>query len=136
MNFRRPSHATVVAYLALIAALGGSAYAASKVGTDDLRQDAVTGAKVKNGSVGASDLKAITVRKVRTAAQPDGTGEVNARCKDNEKLIGTAGGWSKTVTGSPPIVSSSLVSARRLNVRGASPTLPNNLNAQVICLRK
>ena len=30
MKFRRPSHATVVAYLALLTALGGSAYAASK----------------------------------------------------------------------------------------------------------
>ena len=33
MKFRVPSHATVVAYLALFVAIGGSAYAVSKVGS-------------------------------------------------------------------------------------------------------
>ena len=60
--FRRPSHTTVVAYLALFAALGGTSYAAVKlpknsVGGAQIKKNAVTGAKVKNSSLGPSDIK-------------------------------------------------------------------------------
>lgn len=60
---RRPPHATVVAYLALFVALGGSSYAAvqlpsGSVGTKQLKKDAVTSAKVKPGSLLLSDVKA------------------------------------------------------------------------------
>ena len=41
MRLQRPSHATVVAYLALIVALGGSAYAVSKVGSRDIANDSI-----------------------------------------------------------------------------------------------
>jgi Collagen triple helix repeat (20 copies) len=52
---RRPSHATVVAYLALFLALGGVGYAASSfpansVGTRQLRNRAVTLAKISRGA--------------------------------------------------------------------------------------
>jgi hypothetical protein len=58
---RRPRHATVVAYLALFVALGGSSYAALKlpagsVGNDQLRKNAVTSQKVKNRSLVAKDF--------------------------------------------------------------------------------
>jgi hypothetical protein len=78
----RPSHGTVVAYLALFVALGGTTYAASQlpkdsVGTPQLKRHAVTRAKIqphavgsgvladravgnanlKNGAVGSSNLK-------------------------------------------------------------------------------
>ena len=56
-----PRHATVVAYLALFCALTGGAYAAIKlpknaVGTKQLKANAVTGAKVRNGSLAAADF--------------------------------------------------------------------------------
>jgi hypothetical protein len=136
MRDRKPSHATIVAYVALITALGGSAYAVSKVGTNDLRANAVTGAKVKNHSVGAEDLKRITVRRVRDEADPDGDGELIAKCKKDERLIGTASGWALTPRGNPPILSSSLVSGRALSVRGFTPVIPNRISGQVICLRR
>jgi hypothetical protein len=44
----RPSHATVVAYLALFVALGGSSYAALKVTGRNVPKDALTGADIKN----------------------------------------------------------------------------------------
>ena len=61
-HFRRPSPAMVIASLALIVALGGTSYAAIKlpansVGTKQLKKNAVTGAKVKNGSLLAGDFK-------------------------------------------------------------------------------
>ena len=58
-----PSPALVIACLALIVALGGVSYAAAtlpkhSVGTAQLKKSAVTGAKVKNGSLKAVDFTA------------------------------------------------------------------------------
>jgi len=58
----RLTYANVIATLALFLALGGgAAYAASlgknSVGTKQLKRNAVTGAKVKDGSLSAADLR-------------------------------------------------------------------------------
>jgi hypothetical protein len=60
-RLRRPTPATVIALVALFVALGGTGYAALKlpknsVGTAQLKNNAVTGAKVKNGSLAAADF--------------------------------------------------------------------------------
>src|SRR5262249_33613258 len=69
----RPSHATVIAYLALFVALGGSAYAfhlgKNSVGTKQLRKNAVTGAKVKDNSLTGNDINEATLDTVPSAAQ-------------------------------------------------------------------
>jgi hypothetical protein len=62
MNLRRPSHGTVVAYLALFVALGGGAMAASHlgkstVGPKQLKKNSVTTAKIKNEAVTAAKVK-------------------------------------------------------------------------------
>jgi len=59
----RPSPATVLASVALMAALGGTGYAAvvlpaNSVGATQLKKDAVTSLKVKDGSLLAADFKA------------------------------------------------------------------------------
>lgn len=61
-----PSHTTVIAYLALFVALGGSAYAATQlpknsVGTKQIKPNAVTKAKLKNGAVTGAKIAADTV---------------------------------------------------------------------------
>src|SRR5437016_2402082 len=63
MSRRRPPAAMIVAALALFVALGGGAYAALKlpansVGSKQLRRNAVSSAKVKNGSLKAADFAA------------------------------------------------------------------------------
>ncbi len=63
IELNRPSHAVVVAYLALFIALGGSAYAVSKlpknsVGPKQIRKNSVNSAKVKNHSLLAEDFRA------------------------------------------------------------------------------
>lgn len=68
---KKPSHVTVVAYLALFVALGGTTIAA---------QD----------RLGASDLEKLNVRR---AQQNLVFGGVEAECKQNEKLIGGGGGF-------------------------------------------
>src|SRR3954452_5183757 len=60
---RRPSPALVVSVIALVVALGGTSYAAivlpaNSVGTKQIKKNAVTGAKVKNGSLLSADFRA------------------------------------------------------------------------------
>ena len=50
-------HTTAVAYLALFAALGGSAYAAVTVTGKDIKDGTVTGRDVKNSSISSADVK-------------------------------------------------------------------------------
>lgn len=63
---RRPSPALVISILALFVALGGSAYAASKVGTKNIKKNAITAAKIKKNAVTTAKVKnnAITGAKV------------------------------------------------------------------------
>jgi hypothetical protein len=69
-----------VAYVALFIALGGSAYAASlprnSGGSSQLKKDAVTSSKVKNGSLRSIDFRASDVPKGGPAgpAGPQGAG--------------------------------------------------------------
>jgi hypothetical protein len=63
IGYRRPSPATVMAFLALLVALGGTSYAAitlpaNSVGTKQLKKNAVTSKKVKNRSLKAVDFAA------------------------------------------------------------------------------
>jgi hypothetical protein len=56
--FRTPRHGTVVAYVALIAALsgGGAAYAAAQIGANDIKPNAVRSKHIKDGQVRTNDL--------------------------------------------------------------------------------
>jgi hypothetical protein len=64
---KRPSHSTVVSYLALFVALGGtSAYAANTIGSDDVIDESLQSQDIKNGEVQNADIKnsAITSTKI------------------------------------------------------------------------
>ena len=65
-----PSPAMIVAIVALIAALGGSAYAATKVGTKQLKKNAVSTLKIKNDAVTAAKIanNAVTGAKIANGA--------------------------------------------------------------------
>lgn len=63
MKIRRPSHTTVVAYLALFGVLAtGSAYAVDKIGAKEIKQGAVSSAKIKNETVRGKDVKPESLR--------------------------------------------------------------------------
>jgi len=143
MKIRRPSHATVVAYLALFAALGGSAYAASKVGTSELKPNAVTEPKIAKNAVHAGEVKQPIVRVARkevAAGDPNDSFVVEARCKKKERLISGGGGWD---TSGGVIVSSGPESddvppapVADYTVFGIATTKPNALEARAVCLPK
>jgi hypothetical protein len=54
------NHTTVVAYLALFTAVGGSAYAAANITGNDIVNGSVTGVDLRNNSVKSADVKGIT----------------------------------------------------------------------------
>jgi hypothetical protein len=57
IHLHRPSHATVVAYLALFIALGGvGAYAADKITSKEIKKNAVRAKHIKDGAVGSSEV--------------------------------------------------------------------------------
>lgn len=65
--------AMLVAILALVLSAAGAGYAAGKIGTSDLKDNAVTSPKVKNGTLKAADLvKEKKFRYVGSAAFSDG----------------------------------------------------------------
>ncbi len=77
-NIRRPSPALIVAFVALIVALGGTSYAAftlpaNSVGTKQLKNKAVTTKKIKNGTVTAAKINTsgLTVPNALHASRAD-----------------------------------------------------------------
>lgn len=55
-RIKRPSAPVVLSIAALVVALGGTSYAASRIDTKDLKNGAVTSAKIKNGTIKTKDL--------------------------------------------------------------------------------
>jgi Collagen triple helix repeat (20 copies) len=62
-----PRHSTAVAYLALFAALGGSAYAAVTVTGKEIKNGTITGKDVKNRSLGATKLSKKALSSLKSA---------------------------------------------------------------------
>jgi len=68
---RRPSHSTIAAYLALFVALGtGGAYAVSKIGSKEIKRNAITAKHLRSGSVRTKAIRnqAVTARKLTPGA--------------------------------------------------------------------
>jgi hypothetical protein len=91
---RRPGHATVVAYLALFVALGGSALAATQITGKQIKNGTITSADIKNGSIKGVDLKKNTltgtqINEARLATVPTAANATNAT---NATNAGTVGG--------------------------------------------
>jgi hypothetical protein len=94
-QFSLPSPAMIVAIVALIAALAGSAYAAKKIGSHQLKKNAVTTNKIKDGAVTSGKLAqpvvAVTMRQgpdTTIPAGPGGFGTAEASCQPGERATG------------------------------------------------
>lgn len=68
-----PTPAMIVACLALVLSLGGVGYAAGKIGTKDIANNAVISVKIKDGTIRPADLSAATVQALRVRAYADVT---------------------------------------------------------------
>src|SRR5437763_13456844 len=67
----RVNHATVVAYLALFVALGGSGYAAVTINGSQLKNRSVAGKKLKKDTLTGSEIKESKLGKVKRAVLAD-----------------------------------------------------------------
>jgi hypothetical protein len=73
-RFRAPSPALIVAFVALVAALSGSAIALpgkNKIDRNDVKRNAITGKQLKNNSVKGADVDEGTLGKVPSAGVAD-----------------------------------------------------------------
>jgi hypothetical protein len=93
---QRPSPAMIVALVALFVALGGSSYAAIKVGSKDIKRGAVTSRAIANNSIRSADVRNgnLTGRDVKndslSNADIDNSG-LQARTADTATRANTAG---------------------------------------------
>jgi hypothetical protein len=74
---RHLSYANVVASVALFAALGGSAYAASKINGGSIVNQSIAGKKLKNGTVTSKQIKAGTITSKQVAANSLSSSVIN-----------------------------------------------------------
>ncbi len=65
-------HTTAIAYLALFAALGGSAYAAATITGSNIKDGTITGKDVKNRSLGTEKLSAMALSSLGAERGPAG----------------------------------------------------------------
>jgi Sulfatase-modifying factor enzyme 1 len=70
----RVNHATVVAYLALFVALGGSGYAAVNINGSQLKNRSVAGKKLKKNTLTGTEIKESKLGKVPRAKHADSAG--------------------------------------------------------------
>ncbi len=88
MNLQRlrPSPAMVVALLALIVAAGGTAVAATKIGTNQLKNNAVTTKKIKKKAVTTNRLKAKAVTSGKIGPEAVKSGKIADSAVDGPKV--------------------------------------------------
>ena len=68
VRIRRPSPAMLVALLSLFVALGGTSWAALKIGSKQIRNDSIKSVDIRNGQVTSADIKNGTIRGIDVAA--------------------------------------------------------------------
>ncbi len=102
---RRPSFPTVISLIALFVALGGTSYAvvklpANSVGNAQVKRNAITTSKIRNGTIGRADLSSAAAgrRGPRGPQGPPGSGSGLSPLQAWQPLV-FAGVW--TNYGSP-----------------------------------
>jgi hypothetical protein len=101
----RLTYANVISTIALFVALGGTSYAVARnsIGTAQLRTNAVTSAKVKNGSLRTGDLAPAARIGQRGPRGPQGPAGAGAGTVDLQpeawQPLGFIGGWGNYSSG-------------------------------------
>ncbi|HKH41171.1 MAG TPA: hypothetical protein VKA41_04885 [Solirubrobacterales bacterium] len=97
---RRPSSTMIVAVIALVVALGGTAVAAKKLGLNALSPSA------KKKTVGVGKLTYVTAEQVYTGNNPAEGYVLTATCPGGTHVLG---GGTKVASGYPPNFTFSLI---------------------------
>jgi hypothetical protein len=88
-----------VALLALIVAIGGTAVAATKIGTNQIKNNAVTKKKIKKKAVSTNRLAAKAVKTGKLAPQAVASGKIAGEAVNTSKIAGGAVDSSKIANG-------------------------------------
>jgi hypothetical protein len=155
---RIPRPATVIASIALVAALGGTAAIAlpgkntvrsgdivnGAVGKSDLDRNSVGSAEVRNDSLDAGDIHVETTQVVEEiTVPPDGAQQANPTCPSG---VATGGGWRVTdgnvenafqIASAPlPLDPTAEPSGWLVGIgnTGADPGGPITVNAYAVCV--
>ena len=156
----RPSPALIVAVVALVAALAGTALAdpgasASKItkakvkkiankqinkrlpiDAGELADNAVTTAKIANDAVTAPKLAAINTRSVTINVAAGAYGEATADCQAGERVISGGAQWDNAAAGEfTPLLESHRTASNGWYVRVQNGFgSPRNLTVEAYCL--
>ncbi|HWN72512.1 MAG TPA: hypothetical protein VNN15_01750 [Solirubrobacterales bacterium] len=106
---RRPSPSLLISILALFVALGGTAWAAHKIGSKEIKAGAVNGAKIKNGAVTGAKIAPNSV-----------TGK-----QINESSLGTVPSAEKANSAETATLAQSATSARTADSAQSAATALN-----------
>jgi len=87
---RRPSPSLAISIVALFVALGGSAYAASKVGTDGIKDGAIAKKKLRKGAVATGKIRKRAVNTARLHRNAVTTVKIRNSAITTEKIRGGA----------------------------------------------
>ncbi|HEU5106917.1 MAG TPA: hypothetical protein VFU11_13885 [Solirubrobacterales bacterium] len=93
----RPSPSFVISLLALIVALGGTAYAAAKIGSKDIKKNAITAPKIKKNAITTVKIKneAVTGAKIKESSLGAVPSAVNAETAANATNANNAANFSR-----------------------------------------
>src|SRR3954452_4980225 len=75
----RPRHATVLAYLALFVALGGTGYAAVEINGGNIKDRTIIAKKVKKDTLTGTEIKESKLVRVPSAANAANASKLGAR---------------------------------------------------------
>lgn len=95
---KRPSPAMLVALVALFVSLGGSAYAVTQIGTNQIKNGAVTTPKIKSGAVRGDRLSVIKVEGETVVMGPGQSEIAAATCPRGRQAVGYTWDSSAGVT--------------------------------------
>ncbi len=96
----RPSPAMVVALIALFVSIGGVGYAASKIGTDDIKNKAVTKPKIDKQAVTSNRIADLTVKTKKLADGAVNTDKLGGQSVTTDKIADSAVNGDKVLDNS------------------------------------
>ena len=121
----RPSPALIVAMIALFVSIGGVGYAASKIGTSDIKNKAVTKPKIDKQAVSANRIAKNAVKTNKLADQAVSNGKIADDAVDTGKIADRAVTTDKIADGA--VTDDKLASGRLF-----ATVAPANANAQIV----
>jgi len=107
----------IVALVALFVALGGSAFAVSRVGTKQIKKSAVTTAKIRNGAVTAAKIGAGAVTGAKVRQNSIGGSRLFDGSVGQAKMQTDSVGEAQLIDGS--VTGQKIAESTRLDLKGA-----------------